>query len=345
MNNLDKLRQIKRATTTFADAGVVTKETLLKADGHSLPLLIQPKYRGVNLVSWIKENRKEFDNDLIKHGGLLLRGFNIKNLEDFGLFVNSFQSKPLKYMFRSSPRHELNEQVKNVYNSTIYPKKESINLHNESSYARNWGAKIVFCCLLPAEHGGETPIADSRKILKDISPQLVSKFHEKGVLYRRRLIDTIGMSWKEVFQTADKKVVETVCNQNKIKHNFVNEKHLTIEWNKKAIYKHPVSQEETWFNHIYFFNKYSRYAELGMDPKEHFSSDLIHSDTLFGDGTEISYQEYVEIKNAYDKNTLSFPYEKGDILFLDNMLTAHGRNPYKGNRLIATAILDPIADY
>jgi alpha-ketoglutarate-dependent taurine dioxygenase len=247
-------------------------------------------------------------------------------------------------MFRSSPRHELDEQVKHVYNSTIYPKEEKINLHNESSYSRSWGMKIMFCCLQPAEEGGETPIADSRRVLADLPPELVQKFRDKGVLYRRKLIRDLGMSWQEVFQTADRRIVEEVCRQNDIRYMFLSEDHLEIEWNKKAVYTHPRSNEETWFNHVFFFNKFSRYEELGIRPGDPLPPDLIHTDTLFGDGTAISMEEYLQIQQAYVKNTIAFPYEKGDIIFLDNMLAAHGRSSYKGSRLIATAIIEPAAD-
>ena len=41
------------------------------------------------------------------------------------------------------------------------------------------------------------------------------------------------------------------------------------------------------------------------------------ANTLFGDGSEISYQEYTAIKNAYRKNNIVFM--RKDIIFLDNM--------------------------
>jgi alpha-ketoglutarate-dependent taurine dioxygenase len=341
MNNLTKLKDIKSRPAANVDQSLVVKE-FLSAD--NFPLVVRPRFKGVDLVDWVKKNRAEFEKELHLHGGLLLRGFDITTLENFGRFVDSFESAPLAYMFRSSPRHELNKEVKNVYNSTDYPQKESIKLHNESSYSRSWGMKIMFCCLQPAEAGGETPIADSRKVLKSIDPELVNKFKAKGVLYKRTLIRDIGMSWQEVFQTSDRKTVEEICQKNDIRYDFVSDDHLDIEWVKPAVYTHPVSKEETWFNHIYFFNKYARYEELGLDYSELAPADLIHTDTLFGDGTAISVDEYLHIKAAYDQCTISFPYEKGDIIFLDNMLAAHGRNPFKGSRLIATAIIEPAGD-
>lgn len=345
MDNISKLKQIKtRSQSDVSGQPLIIKETLNLSSESTLPLVIKPRLKGVDLTEWVQKNSAEFNADLCKHGGILFRGFDTTTLETFGNFVNAFGSKPLSYMFRSSPRHELDPGVRNVYNSTIYPKAERINLHNESSYSRTWGMRILFCCLQPAAEGGETPIADSRKVLESIPPSLVQKFREKGVMYRRRLIKDISMSWQEVFQTTDRKEVENICNKNVIRYDFIDDDHLEIEWVKKAVYQHPSSGEDTWFNHVLFFNKYARYEELGLNPGDRVPEDLIHTDTLFGDGTEISIDEYLSIKKAYQQHTVAFTYEKGDILFLDNMLAAHGRNSYKGERLIATAIIDPSGD-
>ena len=93
-----------------------------------------------------------------------------------------------------------------------------------------------------------------------------------------------------------------------------------------------------------FFHRYSRYEELGLAPDELLPEEYLTSETFFGDGTEITYEEYANIKSAYQKNIVAFPYRQGDILFLDNMLAAHGRNPYKGDRTIATAIIEAAYD-
>jgi len=314
-------------------------------DGNQdLPLLIEAKSPNVNLTSWIGRNRAEFDQLLTRHGGILLRGFGAQSAESFHEFMKCFDTEPLPYMFRSSPRSELDSSIKNIFLSTSYPNTRHISMHNESSYSRVYGKKIVFCCIKPASKGGETPIADSRRVLKDISSDLVDKFRAKGVKYRRNLSPLLGMPWQEVFQTTDLSVVKEVCRKYQIDHRMGENDTFVIEWVKPAVYKHRISGEETWFNHVLFFNRFSRYEELGVPFGDRVPEEYITSDTFFGDGTAISADEYLEIKNAYRKNLVVFPYEKGDILFLDNMLTAHGRNPYEGERVIGTAIIEAAYD-
>lgn len=311
-------------------------------EGQSLPLVIEPA-EGTDLVGWLQQNRPPFESDLHRHGGLLLRGFGINTVAQFNAFMNCFDTTPLPYMFRSSPRAELDAKIKNIYRSTSYPSDRSINMHNESSYSRVWGMKIAFCCLQPSDEGGETPIADSRKVLKALSPELVNKFREKGVKYRRNLSPGLGMHWQEVFQTDDTNMVEKICRQNEIVFEWKDDG-LRIEWVKPALYNHPATGEETWFNHVLFFSKFARYEELDLPPDEFLPEAYLSSQTFFGDGTDISYDEFCTIKEAYRINTVVFPYEKGDIIFLDNMLVAHGRNPYKGERTIATAIIEAAYD-
>ena len=66
------------------------------------------------------------------------------------------------------------------------------------------------------------------------------------------------------------------------------------------------------------------------------TSFLFH--TYYGDGSEISKEEIEEIRAAYAKASIKFPWEKGDVLFVDNMMVAHGRSAYKGERKIVVSM-------
>ena len=305
---------------------------------NPLPLLMTPSAKEIDLKKWITDNQHSIENDLVQYGGILFRGFEINTVEIFNRLTTCFNGDPVPYMFRSSPRYSLAE---NVYVSTTYPQKRSINMHSESSYSYAWGRKIIFCCLIAPEYQGETPIADNRKVLSRLSKNLVEKFEEKGVLYQRNLSPHIGMPWQEVFQTNNPDEVKIICNANQIEYRFVNDSDLIIRWKRPAIAIHPDSGEKMWFNHSYFFNKFSMYEELGISESDDLQDDLLPSDTYFGDGTKIEYDEYLEIKNAYDREKVMFTWKVGDVLLLDNMLVAHGRSPYKGDRKIVVAIMEP----
>jgi hypothetical protein len=44
------------------------------------------------------------------------------------------------------------------------------------------------------------------------------------------------------------------------------------------------------------------------------------------------------VREAYRQETVTFPWQEGDILMLDNMLVAHGRSPFVGSRKIAVGM-------
>jgi Taurine catabolism dioxygenase TauD, TfdA family len=59
---------------------------------------------------------------------------------------------------------------------------------------------------------------------------------------------------------------------------------------------------------------------------------------IFGIG-ELIPEAYVDsIGETIDAATVKFPWEKGDLLLIDNLAVAHGRQPFRGQRKILAAM-------
>ncbi|SFO73607.1 Taurine dioxygenase, alpha-ketoglutarate-dependent [Chitinophaga sp. YR627] len=302
---------------------------------RQVPATIATEDKDALLHRWIPTNMDLIKEQLRSRGGLLFRGFNVSSVELFQLIVQEFSKNAMPYTQRSSPRTEIKDRI---YTSTDHPADQYINMHNELSYSPRWPLQIMFYCLQPSETGGETPIADSRQVLKALSPATRASFKEKGIMYVRNLGGGLGLDWQTVFQTTDRSEVEEECSRNEMQFEWKDNNRLQIRWTRPAIVDHPVTGEEIWFNHAYFFNAANLDEEVADAVT---SSEEMPFNTFYGDGSPISGEVLKEIGDAYEQAKVIFPWKKGDVLLLDNMLMSHGRNPFEGDRKIMVAMWEP----
>lgn len=169
-----------------------------------------PIDKEIKLNQWVTENKKELEEVLLQRGGVLFRNFPKASISEFSEITQIFSSELLEYKERSTPRTEVQD---NIYTSTEYPKDQCIPMHNESSYSKVWPMKIWFSCQINAEVGGETPIADSRELLQKLDASIKKQFIEKKVMYVRNFDGILDLSWQNVFQTEDQKIVEQYCQK------------------------------------------------------------------------------------------------------------------------------------
>jgi alpha-ketoglutarate-dependent taurine dioxygenase len=296
-----------------------------------LPLLIEPAAGGVDLENWILSHPEFVETQLERFGGVLFRGFDIKSADELARLIQSLAGKPLGYHERSSPRTEVG---RNVYTSTDYPARKSINLHNENSYQDNWPLKIFFLCTTPAQRGGMTPLADCRRVLARLSRETRQRFMTKKWMLVRNFNDGFGLSWQMGFQTEDPVAVERYCRENQIQVEWKDGLRLRTTATRSAIVRHPRTGEQIWFNHVMFFHVSSFETGLRNALLREFGPYDLPSNTFFGDGSSIEPDVMDEIREAYERETVMFPWQRGDLLVLDNMLVAHGRTPYEGPRQI-----------
>ncbi len=296
-----------------------------------VPLLIEPAAERVDLENWISSHRKFVEAQLERFGGILFRGFNIASAEELARLIEALAGTALEYHERSSPRTEVG---RHVYTSTEYSARKHINLHNENSYQNNWPLKIFFLCTTPAQRGGTTPIVDCRRVLARLSPETRQRFMTKKWMLVRNFNDGFGLSWQVVFQTEDSAAVERYCRENQIQVEWKDDQRLRTTATRSAIVRHPHTGEQSWFNHVMFFHVSSFEPGLRNALLKEFGQFDLPSNTFFGDGSFIESEVIDEIREAYERETVMFPWQRGDLLVLDNMLVAHGRTPYEGPRQI-----------
>jgi amino acid adenylation domain-containing protein len=308
--------------------------------GGCLPLKVQPRVGGVQLAHWAELNRELIVRELHRAGGILFRGFEVDAVDEFRAFARSVSSELIRYGERSSPRTEIGD---GIYTSTDHPADQPIVLHNEQSYTTNWPMKIIFYCDRPPSRRGRTPIANSRRILARLDPELVSAFEKRGVLYVRNYLPGISVSWREAFQTEDRAAVERYCSEADLEVEWLGADHLRTRQVRAAVRTHPVTGERVWFNHALFFHVSSLPREVSASLQMAVPEKDLPYQTYYGTGEPIDSETLAALRAAFDAETVSFDWQRGDVLLLDNMLSAHGREPFEGPRRILTAMTDPVA--
>src|ERR1041385_1482477 len=184
---------------------------------YSFPLLLTPAAPTLDVFAWLAPTREWLTSQLLTYGALLFRGFNVHTLEDFERFIGILCPDLLDYSYRSTPRTHLSGKI---YSSTEYPAHQTIPLHNELAYSRTWPMRLWFYCAQKASQGGETPIADSRRVYQRIPANIREEFERKGVMYVRNYGEGLDLSWQDVFQTTEKAGVEEFCKQHDIQFKW-----------------------------------------------------------------------------------------------------------------------------
>jgi alpha-ketoglutarate-dependent taurine dioxygenase len=334
-----RLGMVRRKAFGVSEHGLVRTEQL--PGDKKLPLVVKPVVKGVGLVEWAKGNREFVEKNLSEFGGILFRGFNVGGVGEFQGFARAVSDTDLlEYRERSSPRSQVAD---NVYTSTDYPADQPIFLHNENSYQHTWPLKIFFFCVMAAERGGETPIADVRRIFERIDPEVRRRFVEKKWMYVRNFDDRFGLPWQTVFQTDDRHVVEDYCRRNHIIAEWRDGDRLRTRAVREVAAKHPRTGEDVWFNHATFFHVTTLEPTIRDAFLLEFKDEDLPNNTYYGDGTPIEPEVLDALRAAYRAETVAFPWQEGDILMLDNMLAAHGRAPYMGQRKILVAMTEPLS--
>ncbi|MEV6766570.1 TauD/TfdA family dioxygenase [Streptomyces sp. NPDC051105] len=309
------------------------------APGQQLPLILEPRAADTDLIELVTQYRSEIRQRLLAYGGILFRGFADATPETFRTLMTALSGEPLDYMERTSPRHEVGDKV---YTSTDYPAAQEIFLHNEQSYNQTWPQVIFFHCVEAPGAGGGTPIADCRKIYQRISADTRRRLEERKYSYVRHFGGRLGLSWREAFQTEERSEVEKYCRDNDISFSWGEKEELTTRQIRPVSARHPVTGDATWFNHLVFFN-----VQL-FDPGTvkalmSMGKDRLPNNTYYGDGADIEPEIVEELRAAYLAEKVVVPWREGDILMLDNMLVAHGRESFIPPRQIIVGMTEPFA--
>jgi 3-oxoacyl-(acyl-carrier-protein) synthase/acyl carrier protein len=330
------LREFRRRAPLRASNVVITS---LAEGVDRPPLVVQPTAGGVDLAGWIAANQDPVEQHLLTHGAILFHGFNIRTVEEFHTVATTIHPQLVEYSEPSTPRGEYQDKV---YVSSEYPSWFHIPLHGELSYTYKWPMKALFWCRKAAVKGGATPIGDAQRILDVMRPEVRARFVDKQVMYVRNYGNGMLVPWQKVFKTDDRAEVERYCRENApMTCEWLDGDRLRTTQVRPAVATHPVTGAQVWFNQAHIFHAYSLGADLRDKLVSQFGEDGLPVHARYGDGTPIEDWEIDEVNRCCQDSSWISPWTEGDVLLADNMLTAHGRQAFEGDREVIVCFVEP----
>ncbi|MGH8549114.1 MAG: TauD/TfdA family dioxygenase [Methylococcales bacterium] len=341
-NSNPSIRAVRRKRLAASPDGLISANTWPQLG--NLPMVVEAKVPGLRLSAWAEGRRAQIEAWLDRHAAVLFRGFAVDGVADFERCVDVLAGGAEEYKFRASPRTQVGN---NIYTATDYPADQSIFPHNEHSYSPICPLELVFYAEIPSRSGGETPIGDTREVMRRIDPAIIERFVRKGILYVRNYGAGFGLPWRKVFQTGEREKVERYCAELGIRCEWKSGDRLRTRQVGPAVVRHPRNGEPVWFNHGTFFHVTTLPPAIRDALLAEFDEDDLPQNTYYGDGSPIESEVLEQLRAAYQESMVDFGWQQGDVMLVDNILSVHARRPYTGFRrvLVAMARLFRTADH
>jgi hypothetical protein len=222
-------------------------------------------------------------------------------------------------------------------------------MHNEFVGTRAPRA-AAFVCFKAAETGGEFLIADGRRMVRDLDPDLVEELYNRQIRYSVMELPFFG--WVDSFpsivqpplQGLLKGLVSAAINAKvdfSVEMSWGESDYDAVKMlqarapRQPPIVMHPVTGEPTWFCNVHSHSSKLRLQREDVYGKERFedgASQINKSDMFFGDDGELTDAQLTQLDEVTLKNIQYVKMTEGDVVLLDNYKTMHGRNVFDGTR-------------
>jgi alpha-ketoglutarate-dependent taurine dioxygenase len=288
---------------------------------------------------WAAEHRDGLRTLVAERGWVRVRGLGLGDATEAGAV---FRELAGLLMVEREAFASRRIYADGVYSSSTWPANQPMCMHHELSYALEFPGMMLFACLSAPTDGGATAVADSPAVLDALPADLVDRFEREGWLLTRSYNDEIGASIAEAFGTDDRGAVESYCRANGIEFEWQPDGGLRTRQRRRAVLRHPATGARCWFNQIAFLNEWTIDPEVREYLVEVYGADGLPFNTRFANGEEIGEDVVRLINEVYDAHTVREPWQAGDLLLVDNVRTAHSREPFAGAREVVVAMSNPV---
>jgi hypothetical protein len=244
-----------------------------------------------------------------EHGAVLFRGFKVE-ASDFVQFSARFCSQFLEHgapEFR--PRRSADKTVAQAVIGN-----DSVSMHAEMNYSPMRPDVLWMHCTQPATRGGDTLLADSRQVLKNLPDATRKLFETRRVRYRHVLKSEI---WKYNTKLTDRDqaVLLLNCVPNVVAM-IADDDAIQMDFETDAIRPTGRSGE------LGFLNSVENVCEY---------ADRVQTSVSFADGEPISAAVLADIGKAALAAATPIKWQPADVVIIDNSRLLHGRTSFEGD--------------
>ena len=300
--------------------------------------LCSEKTKTDDIIAWVKAESLDILKKSANHGAILFRGFPIYNDTDFELFIDAFDIDNLSYddTFSNAIRKNRTDRV---FTANEAPPSVQIFLHHELAQTIKFPSHLFFFCEQAPMYGGQTTMCRSDILFEHLErelPEFIISCEQLGVRYANVMPfeedsgSGQGRSWKNTLGVNDQSSAEKILNDIGYEWEWKKDGSLRVITSVLPSVRLLQNKRKIFFNQL--IAAYCGWKDDRNNPRQ----------TIFyGDGSEISPQIMSAVSNIADNLTFSLDWQKGDIVFINNLLVLHGRKPYEGSRsVLASLALD-----
>ncbi|MFE6702353.1 TauD/TfdA family dioxygenase [Streptomyces sp. NPDC057718] len=294
---------------------------------------------GGDVPDWIAGHRHALRAAVTEHGAVLVRGLDLRDASGTAAVRDALGVLPMAERETFAARDTYGD---GVLSATPWPANQPMCMHHELSYALECPGLMLFACLRAPEQGGATGVADAAAVLDALPDTLTARFEREGWLLTRSFNGEIGAGPAEAFGSEDPTAIEAYCRAHAIRPTWRPDGGLRTEQRRAAVLRHPADGRRCWFNQIAFLSEWTLDPEIRAYLTEEYGADGLPFNTRYGNGDPLTEDVVRLINEVYEAHTERSPWEAGDLLIVDNLRTAHSREPYEGSREVVVAPADPV---
>jgi hypothetical protein len=307
----------------------------------AFPLIYQCKTPGATVADgaeWARAHSTELVKKVGEHGAILFRGLPLHTPEDCDTFASAFGLKNFPYKESLSNAVRVN-YTERIFSANEAPPDVSIYFHHEMAQTPIYPKKLFFFCLHAPEEGGQTPLCRSDILFERLAercPQFASDCEQKGLLYSNVMPEEndpksgMGRSWKSTLRAETRKEAEDRLREIGYSWEWLTDGSLRATTPVLPAVYEVSPGRKTFFNQL--IAAFKGWKDERNDPAKAIR---------FGDGSPLDRDAVNTATELAYELAFDLAWQRGDAVFVDNILAMHGRRTFKGTRKVLASLADP----